>query len=158
MSEISKAVAERRRGPVPHLVLKGAAAALDFYRSAFGAEETYRMEAPDGASIMHAEMAIGDDVLFLTDENPDMGSLSPLSLGGASITLNLVTEDVDALYARAVAAGATGTMEPADMFWGDRYARLVDPYGHSWALVCPLKQMSREEIETAARQYFSGGE
>jgi PhnB protein len=135
MSEISKAVAERRRGPVPHLVLKGAAAALDFYRSAFGAEETYRMEAPDGASIMHAEMAIGDDVLFLTDENPDMGSLSPLSLGGASITLNLVTEDVDALY-----------------------ARLVDPYGHSWALVCPLKQMSREEIETAARQYFSGGE
>ncbi len=158
MSETSSNAAVRRRGPVPHLVVKDAGAALDFYRAAFGAEEIYRMASPDGASIMHAEMAIGDDVLFLTDENPDMGSLSPLSLGGTSVTLNLVTEDVDALYERAVAAGATGTMAPADMFWGDRYARLVDPFGHSWALICSLRQMSREEIEAAAREYFAGGE
>ena len=156
MSETDTPTTGQRRGPVPHLVIKGAGAALDFYRAAFGAEELYRMDAPDGASVMHAEMAIGDCVLFLTDENPEMGSLSPLTLGGTSITLNLVTEDVDALYARALAAGATGTMEPADMFWGDRYARLVDPFGHSWALVCPLRQMTREEIEAAAREYFSG--
>ena len=116
------------------------------------------MASPDGASIMHAEMAIGDDVLFLTDENPDMGSLSPLSLGGTSVTLNLVTEDVDALYERAVAAAATGTMAPADMLWGDRYARLVDPFGHSWALICSLRQMSRVEIEAAALEYFSPGD
>ena len=157
MSETGKPAADPRRGPIPHLVVRDASAALAFYRAALGAEELYRMTSPDGRALMHAEMAIGDCVLFLTDENPDVGSLSPLSLGGASITLNLHTADVDALYERAIAAGASGTMAPADMFWGDRYARLVDPYGHSWALVCRQRELSREEIEAAARQYFSEG-
>ena len=156
MSQASKPPADRRRGPIPHLVVRDASAALDFYQAAFGAVELYRMTSPDGSALMHAEVAIDDNTLFLTDEHPDMGSVSPLSLGGASVTFNLNTKDVDAAYERAVSAGASGVMPPADMFWGDRYARLVDPYGHSWALVCRQHDLSREEIEAAAQHYFAG--
>jgi PhnB protein len=116
-----------------YLVVQGAAEAIDFYTRALGAEERYRLPGPDG-SVMHAELEIGDSVVMLADESPQMGALSPQSVGGSPVSLLVYTEDVDAAFQRAVDAGATGTAPPEDMFWGDRCGRLVDPFGHVWAL------------------------
>ena len=129
----------------PHLIGKGAAAALDFYKKAFGAEETSRMPGPDGL-IMHATMRVGDSILMLNDEFPKMGSHSPQSIGGTPVTLHLYVDDVDKLWQRAVSAGAKVTMPLADMFWGDRYGVLTDPFGHHWSLATHKEDLSPQEM------------
>ena len=129
----------------PHLIVKGAAAALDFYKKAFGAEETSRMPGPDGL-IMHATMRVGDSILMLNDEFPKMGSHSPQSIGGTPVTLHLYVDDVDKLWQRAVSAGAKVTMPLADMFWGDRYGVLTDPFGHHWSLATHKEDLSPQEM------------
>ena len=139
----------------PHLVVSDAAAAIDFYAKAFGAREFFRMPAPDGNKLMHAELRIGESPLMLTDEFPEMGSQSPSTLGGTAVTIHLYVEDVDAVYERAVAAGATAVMPPQDMFWGDRYGRLLDPFGHSWSLATHVRDPSPEELEAGAKAAFS---
>ena len=104
----------------PNLVVKGAGKAIEFYKKVFGAQELSRMPGPDGTTIMHAEIKIGDSIVMLNDEFPQMGARGPQSLGGSPVTIHLYVDDVDAVFAKATAAGATTTMPVADMFWGDR--------------------------------------
>lgn len=133
----------------PHLVCRGAAAAIEFYEAAFGAVELGRVPAPDG-KLMHALIRIGDSPLMLVDEFPEMGNTSPMSLSGSPVSLHVYVEDVDAAFERAVAAGATVVMPVADMFWGDRYGALRDPFGHQWSIATHLREMSDDEIRAAA--------
>ena len=129
----------------PHLVVRGAAKAIEFYAKAFGAEERFRMPGPDG-SVMHAELSLGDSVVMLGEEAPQMGASSPQTIGGSPVSLLIYVKDVDASFARAERAGCTAQMPPTDMFWGDRYGKLVDPFGHHWALATHKEDLSPEEM------------
>lgn len=149
-------IPEGFRTVTPHLVVKGAAAALDFYKKAFGAEECIRMPAPDGR-IMHAEIKIGDSIVMLADEFPEWGMppRNPQALGGTSVTLHTYVPDVDASFERASEAGCTVAMPPTDMFWGDRYGKVVDPFGHEWAIATHKVDLSPEEMAEAAKAALS---
>ena len=136
----------------PYLICKGAAEAIDFYTKAFGAVERFRMPGP-GGNVMHAEIQIGDSVVMLSDENPDLGALSPQTLGGTCGSILIYTDNVDSAYEQAVEAGATATMPPNDMFWGDRYGRLVDPFGHHWGVATHIEDVSPEEMGERAEAY-----
>lgn len=129
----------------PHLVCAGAADAIEFYKKAFGATEVMRMPSPDG-KIMHAEIRIGGAAVFLTDEAPAWGALGPNARGGSSVTIHLFTEDADALAERAAKAGATIKVPVQEMFWGDRYGQLVDPFGHAWSVATHVKDLSPAQI------------
>jgi len=135
----------------PHLVCAGAAKAIEFYKQAFGAEEGARLPGPDGR-LMHASVKIGDSQVMLVDEMPEWGALGPKSLKGTPVTIHLYVEDVDALVARAVKAGAKVTMPVADQFWGDRYGKLEDPFGHHWSVATHVRDVSVEEMREAMRQ------
>lgn len=139
----------------PQLTIRGADRAIEFYRRAFGAAELERMLGPDGQSIMHAELKIGDSIIFLSDEFPGMGCRSPQSLGGTTSSLHLYVEDVDAAFARAVAAGAQVRMPVADMFWGDRYGKIVDPFGHEWGIATRKENLTPDEIGKRADAFFA---
>ena len=135
----------------PHLVCAGAAEAIEFYKEAFGATETLRLPGPNG-KLIHGAVEIEGATVMLVDENKDFGALSPLSLGGTPVGLHLNVADADAAIARAEAAGATVTMAPADMFWGDRYGQVRDPFGHMWSIAHPLRDdaMTEDELRDAA--------
>jgi uncharacterized glyoxalase superfamily protein PhnB len=137
----------------PHLVVRGVAAAVDFYRQAFGAQELLRNVAPDGRTIMHCELLLGDSRFFVNDEFPDHGLLSPLALGGSPVTLHLYVEDVDAFVGRAVAAGAQVLMPVADAFWGDRYGILQDPFGHRWSVASRIEDLSPADLKLRAAEF-----
>jgi len=128
----------------PYLSIRDAARALDFYKQAFGAEEVVRMPGP-GGTVMHAEVRIGGSMIMLGEESPAQGSISPQTLGGSATGILLYVSDVDASYARAVEAGCTAKMPPTDMFWGDRYGNLVDPFGHKWSIATHKEDVSAEE-------------
>jgi uncharacterized glyoxalase superfamily protein PhnB len=132
----------------PHLVCAGAAQAIDFYKKAFGAEERARLPGPDGR-LMHAAVQIGDSHVMLVDERPEWGALGPKSLKGSPVTIHLYVDDVDAFVARAVKAGAKVTMPVADQFWGDRYGKLEDPFGHHWSVATHVREVSMEEAQKA---------
>ena len=135
----------------PHLTVKDGRRAIEFYRQAFGAEPVVVSYTPDG-KVMHATLKLGDSVFMLNDEFPEWGGiLSPLSTGGAGVVIHLYVEDVDALFARAVAAGATVTMPLMDMFWGSRYGQISDPFGHKWSLATHIKDLTQAEVEEAAK-------
>jgi uncharacterized glyoxalase superfamily protein PhnB len=134
----------------PHLICDGAAEAIEFYKAAFGAVEFMRVPAPNG-KLMHASVRIGDSLIMLVDEAPDWNCLGPKSIGGSPVTIHLMVDDVDAVFAQAVKAGATEVMPPADQFWGDRYARVDDPFGHQWSIATHIKDLSPEEILEAAK-------
>lgn len=140
-----KAIPDGYYSLTPYLVVKGAAEAIAFYTKAFGATETMRMPGPEGR-IMHAEIRIGNSTLMLSDENPEQGQISPTTLGGSGCSVMLYTDDVDATFKQAVAAGATAVMPPVDMFWGDRMGNLKDPFGHSWAVATHKEDVSPEEM------------
>ncbi len=125
----------------PYLCVRGAAAAIDFYTQVFGAEETLRMTSPDGR-VGHAELKIGPATVMLADEHPEYGIRSPLAFGGTGTTIHLHVDDVDALTARAVAAGATVLREPTDYEHGERQSRIRDPFGHEWLLGHPIEPVS----------------
>jgi PhnB protein len=130
-------------GIVPHLVVNDAAAAIEYYKKAFGAEEVMRMPADDGKRLMHAQLTIGPSTVYLCDDFPEYcggKSRSPRSLGGTPITIHQSVTDCDAAIDRAAAAGGTVTMPAADMFWGDRYGQVTDPFGHVWSFSTPLKK------------------
>lgn len=129
----------------PHIVCAGAADAIDFYRKAFNAVETARIPGP-GGKLMHAAVRIGDSVLMLVDENPEWGIVGPRTLKGSPVTIHLYVDDADATVAQAVAAGAKVTMPVADMFWGDRYGQLEDPFGHRWSVATHTRDLSPEEM------------
>jgi len=141
----------------PHLVIKGASEAIEFYRRAFGAEELCRMPFPgaDGqVKLGHAELKIGDSRLFLADEFPEHGSVGPAA--SSPVTIHLNVTDADASFSRAVEAGATVAMPLADMFWGDRYGKLVDPFGHHWSIAEHLEDLTPEQMQERMAAAMSG--
>ena len=142
----------------PYLTVRGAARAIDFYKRAFGAKELMRMPGADGKNVMHAELKIGDSIIFLSDEMPGGSTRSPESLGGASGYQYLYVKDVDATFKRAVDAGARVLMPVADMFWGDRFGRLADPFGHEWGLSTHKEDLTPDEIARRAKAAFTGGQ
>ena len=128
-----------------YLSVDDAAAAIDYYTQVFGAKERFRMNGPDG-KIGHAEVEIGDSVLMLADDNPQSNYTPPSRLGGTSAGLLLYVEDVDAVVLKATEAGATLTMPVEDMFWGDRFGQVTDPFGHAWQIATHKEDLSEEEI------------
>lgn len=139
----------------PHLVCAGAAEAIEFYKKAFGAEELRRIQTAEG-QIMNAAITIGDSMVMLVDEMPEWQCLGPNARGGTSVTLHLQVPNVDEFYAKAVEAGATAKMPPADMFWGDRYGLVIDPYGHAWSIATHVRDVSPEEMQKAANEMTCG--
>lgn len=138
----------------PAIVVRNAAAAIDFYKRAFGAEEINRMAAPDG-SIMHAEIRIGDSVVMLGEENEQWGTRSPSSLGGVHGSLHIYVADADASFDRALKAGATVRYPLEDAFWGDRYGKVTDPFGHEWGIATRVKDLSPAEMEAAGKEWMA---
>ena len=154
MSEV-KPIPDGYGTVTPYLVVKGAAEAIEFYKKALGAEEVLRMPAPDG-SLMHAEIKIGDSIVMLGDEFPGAeGYGSPATLGGTSVNLFLYVEDADAAFQQAVDAGAKVLAPMADMFWGDRYGKLRDPFGHDWGIATHKEDVSPEEMGKRAEEFFA---
>jgi len=149
MSSPVKAIPEGQEGTIPYLSCHDAAGALAFYAKAFGAEELMRIGAP-GGKVGHAEIAIGKARLMVADEYPDIGFRSPRSIGGTPVIIHIYVDDVDALVARASAAGATVTRPPSDEFYGDRVAQLTDPYGHAWSFATHKEDVSVEEMARRA--------
>jgi PhnB protein len=141
-----KAIPDGYYSLTPYLVCKGGAKAIEFYANAFGAEEVVRMPGPNG-QVMHAEVKIGNSILMLSDENKERGHLSPDSIGGTAASIMFYTDDVDAVFKRAVGLGATAEQPPTDMFWGDRMGNLVDPFGHKWAIATHKEDVSPEEMQ-----------
>jgi PhnB protein len=139
----------------PHLVVKGAAKAIEFYKKAFGAEEMKRMPGPDGKSLIHADLKIGNSRLLLVDEFPEMDCRSPQSIGGSPVTIHMFVKDVDATFERALAAGGEVRMPLADQFWGDRYGVLKDPFGHIWSIATHKEDLTPQQIGERARAAFS---
>ena len=132
----------------PHLICAGAAEAIEFYKKAFGATEEARLPGP-GGKLMHAVIRIHGDAVMLVDEMPEWNALGPKSLKGSPVTLHLYVEDVDAAVKRAVGAGAKVTMPVEDMFWGDRYGKIEDPFGHHWSIATHKRDVSMEEARQA---------
>ena len=150
-----KPIPEGNHSITPGLVVKNARKAIEFYKNAFGAKELDVMAGPDGQSVMHAELKIGDSKFYLGDEFPEMGAVSPQTLGGSGVSINIYTEDCDAMFKRAVAAGATVKMPLADMFWGDRYGKLSDPFGHTWGIATHQEDVSEEEMEKRGKEWMA---
>ncbi|HME01081.1 MAG TPA: VOC family protein [Terriglobia bacterium] len=136
----------------PTLICRGADSAIEFYKSAFGAVERSRMSTPDG-KIGHAELMIGDSMIFLSDEMPQWGSVAPTAMGG--FYLYLYVEDVDTVFNRAIAAGARSTMPVQDMFWGDRYGKLTDPFGYQWGVATHTEDVTPEDMDRRAKAWMA---
>lgn len=147
-------------GLIPHLVCSPCAEAIAFYKKAFGAEETGCVMSPDGERVMHASMTIAGHAFFMADDFPeycDGASQTPLALGGTPVTIHRYVKDCDAAIDRAVEAGATVKMPPMDMFWGDRYGVVVDPFGHNWSIATHLREVSPEELKAGMEAAFAEG-
>ena len=138
----------------PSIIVRDAAAAIAFYKEAFGAEEIDRMAGPDG-SIMHAEIKIGDSLVMLGEENEQWGTRSPLSTNGNPGSLHIYVENADASFDRAVKAGAKVRYPMEDAFWGDRYGKVTDPFGHEWAIATRVKDMTKDEMEKAGKEWMA---
>jgi PhnB protein len=135
------------RTVTPYLVIRGAGKAIEFYKKVFGAQEVGRMPGSDGQTLLHAELRIGDSWIYVSDEFPGMGNPAPQTLGGSPVGIHLYVENVDATCQKAAEAGATITMPPADMFWGDRFAKLTDPFGHVWSIATHIEDLTPEEMQ-----------
>ena len=151
-----KPIPEGYHSVTPYLIVRGGAAAIDFYSKAFGAVELFRFPAPDG-KVGHAEIKIGDSPIMLADEYPDMGYHSPLSIGGSAVSLMIYVEDVDSVFNRAVEAGATVKEALQDKFYGDRNGTVVDPFGHIWHIATHKEDVSPDEMERRAKAAGHGG-
>jgi len=149
-------VAEGYTAVTPYLCVRGAADAIDFYTKMFGAKERMRMPQPDG-KIGHSELVIRDAVVMLSDEFTDMGVLSPQSLGGSPVTLNVYVDDVDAVVERAVAAGATLDRPVENRFYGDRSGQIVDPWGHRWSIATHVEDVPPDEMQRRAEEFMQSG-
>jgi PhnB protein len=144
------------RTVTPHLVVRNARGAIAFYKSAFGAKEKMVMPTPDGG-VAHAELRIGDSLVMLADEMPAMGATAPETVGGSPVHIFLYVPNVDKVFAQAVKAGATVAMPLTDMFWGDRYGKLNDPFGHKWALATHVEDVSPREMAKRAEKAAAEG-
>ena len=146
-----KSIPEGMHSVTPHLVCSGAADAIDFYKKAFGATEVARVPGP-GGKLVHGAVRIEGSVVMLVDENPQWGALGPKTLKGSPVTIHVYVPDVDAFVARAVKAGAKVTMPVDDMFWGDRYGVIEDPFGHHWSVATHLRDVKPEDLPEAMRK------
>jgi PhnB protein len=146
----TKPIPEGYQTVTPYLSVDDAAAAIDYYKRAFGAEERVRMSAP-GDKIGHAELQIGDSVVMLADALPQFTTKAPKELGGTSVSLMVYVEDVDAVVQRAADEGGTITMEVADQFWGDRFGAVTDPFGHLWTIATHVEDVPPEEMAERAK-------
>jgi PhnB protein len=155
MTNTVKAIPDGFHTITPHLTVRDANRAIEFYKQAFGAEVLHVAPAP-GGKVLHAALKIGDSMLMLNDEFPEYGgTLSPLATGGTAVTLHIYLENVDAAFERAVSAGATVKMPLMDQFWGDRYGTLMDPYGHRWSLATHTRDMSQDEMQEEQAKAFA---
>ena len=150
-----KPIPDGMHSVTPHLVCAGAAAAIEFYKKAFDAVEEVRIPAPDG-KLIHACVRIAGSPVMLVDEMPEMGALGPKNLPASPVTIHLYVDNADAVFAKATAAGAEVVMPLADMFWGDRYGQIRDPFGHSWSIATHQRDLSSAELEEAARDAMCG--
>ena len=155
MSDRVKPIPEGYHSVTPYLIVDGAARAIEFYKQAFGAVETFRMEAP-GGRVGHAEVKIGDSHVMLADEHPEIGARGPRALGGSPVSLTLYVEDVDATVARAVEAGAKLKRPVADQFYGDRTGGVEDPFGHVWFVATHVEDVPYEELKKRAAAAHHG--
>ena len=151
---MTKPIPDGYHSVTPYLSLDDAAGAIEWYQQAFGAKERARMNGPDG-KIGHAEIEIGDSVVMLADTFPEAETKPPKELGGTTSSVFLYVDDVDAVVQRAVAAGATVTMEVADQFWGDRFGALRDPFGHSWSIATHVEDVAPEEMAKRAEEWMA---
>lgn len=151
-------IPERYGSVTPYLVVRDAASAVDFYKQALGAEILFRLPGPDGKGLLHAELRIGDSIVLLGEESIEANYLSPLSLGGVAITLMIYCADTDAAFARAIAAGCKAEQQPSDMFWGDRFAQIKDPYGHIWSFATHVRDVTETEMREALEKMSREGE
>jgi uncharacterized glyoxalase superfamily protein PhnB len=138
----------------PSIIVRGAAEAIEFYKRAFGAEERERFDGPDG-KVMHAEIRIGDSIIMLGEENPEWSSVSPRTTGAPTGGLHLYVEDADAAFDRAVRAGATVRYPLENAFWGDRYGKVTDPFGHEWGIATRIRDLSPQEMQRAANEWMA---
>jgi PhnB protein len=150
----AKKIPEGYHSITPVLIVKNGDAAIEFYKKGFGAEERRCMKSPDGR-VAHAELKLGDSLFMLSDEYPEMKCHSPNSIGGSPVSMYVYVEDVDALFDKAVSAGAKVLDPVKDQFWGDRHGRLEDPFGHLWSIATHKKDLSEEEMKSAAEAAFS---
>ena len=146
-----KPIPEGMHTVTPHLVCAGAAEAIEFYQKAFGATDLSRVPGENG-KLMHASVRIGDSVVMLNEEMPEWGAFGPKSLKGSAVTIHLYVENADAVFEQAVAAGAKITMPLDDMFWGDRYGKVEDPFGHQWSIGTHVRDVTPEEMQKAMEQ------
>ena len=149
-----KPIPEGMHTVTPHLVCAGATEAIEFYQKAFGATEPSRVPGENG-KLMHASVRIGDSVVMLNEEMPEWGAFGPKSLKGSAVTIHLYVENADAVFEQAVAAGARVTMPLDDMFWGDRYGKVEDPFGHQWSIGTHVRDVTPEEMQKAMEQMGS---
>lgn len=150
-----KAIPDGYHTLTPYLVVSSAAKAIEFYRKAFGATEVMRMVEPGGKRIMHAEIRIGDSCLMLSDTYAEMGAKNPKDLNGTPVTVHVYSENADALVARAAKAGAKVVMPVAEMFWGDRFGKVRDPFGHEWSIATHVKDLTPDQFAKAAAAAFA---
>jgi len=153
---MTDAIPEGFTSITPHLIIKDCVKAIDFYKNAFSANEIYQSKMPDGR-VMHGMLRIGNSIVMVADEFPEMGAVGPNTLGGTSTALHIYTEDADKLFKQVIDAGATQIMPLKDMFWGDRYGQIQDPFGHRWAIATHKQDVSPEEMEKAAKEFFAKG-
>jgi PhnB protein len=148
----AKPIPEGHHSLTPYLAIKGADKAIEFYKKAFGAREMGRMPGPDG-KVMHAELMFGNSYLMLSEACPEMGgNKDPMALGGSPVSVHFYVDNVDAVFNQAVAAGAKAKMPPADMFWGDRFCKITDPFGHDWSIATHVEDVPREEMGKRAAE------
>jgi PhnB protein len=138
----------------PYLAVENASEAIDFYQRAFGAQERVRMDGP-GGSVMHAELQVGDSMIMLSDPFPQSSTTPPKQLGGTSVSIFAYVENIDDVYKQAVDAGASSLMEPDDMFWGDRFGSVQDPFGHSWTIATHIEDVEPEEMQRRSEEFMS---
>jgi PhnB protein len=155
MASKAKPIPDDSTGATPYLSVKGASDAIEFYENAFGATEIFRIADATG-KVGHAELKIGKALVMIADEFPEEGHLAPKSLGGTPVAIHIYVEDVDALAKRAVAAGATIKKQPEDQFYGDRVARLEDPFGHAWLFATRKEDVTPDEMKKRAAALFGG--
>ena len=158
MSKSTPAIPPGHENLIPHLVCDPCSEAIEFYKKAFEAEEIHRMPAPDGRKIMHAAIRIGNSYVFLVDDFPEFcggQSQTPTALKGTPVTIHRYVEDCDAAIQRAQDAGATVSMPAMDMFWGDRYGVVTDPYGHKWSIATHLKDLTPEQMQAGMKEAFA---
>ncbi len=155
MSRPVKPIPDGQHSLTPYMIFRDADKAIAFYGRAFGAVETCRLTDPQTGKVMHAELKLGDSKLFLSEECPAYGARSPQALGGSPVTIHLYVEDTDATMAQAVEAGATVTMPAVDMFWGDRFGKLTDPFGHDWSIATHIEDVSPEQMAERMVEAFA---